>query len=334
MFKSIIENTKFLPIDVSISERIFCIIYDISVLLICPNCKRERCTYLPQGRYSQTCSAPSCSKSTLSAKSKRKNTMLRRYGALVSEKTRIKAKERSQQFQTKAKTTFAKKYGVNNTSQLDITKQAKKQTMLRNWYVQYPSQSSIIQQRKKDNCIEKFGVPNIHQKNNPQAFKNLQNYEWLYHQYIVLKKSTKIIAEELGLTEKSWSTVCRYLKSHGLESRRQGMFSYMAIQWLELVMKKQSVFIQHALNLGEFKIPSTNFSVDGYCKHNNTIFEFYGDLFHGNPKVFKSDKCCHPFNPTITAGELYCKTIERERQIKSMGYTVITMWESDWNKLI
>ncbi len=85
-------------------------------------------------------------------------------------------------------------------------------------------------------------------------------------------------------------------------------------------------------NGGEYKIPNTNFKADGYCKKTNTIFEFHGDFWHGNPNKYnpneinKVTKC--------TFGELYKKTLVKEKKIKKLGYNIVKMWESDWIKLI
>lgn len=32
-------------------------------------------------------------------------------------------------------------------------------------------------------------------------------------------------------------------------------------------------------------------------------------------------------------GYLYKKTLEREQKIKDLGYNLVVMWESDWNKI-
>lgn len=55
--------------------------------------------------------------------------------------------------------------------------------------------------------------------------------------------------------------------------------------------------------------------MDGYCQKTNTIYEFHGDMWHGNPRIFESDICCSPFSD-LTAGRLYQKTIERENLIR------------------
>lgn len=106
-------------------------------------------------------------------------------------------------------------------------------------------------------------------------------------------------------------------------------FSGKSIKWLASQPRKYS--IQHAENLGEYRIPGTKFKVDGYCKVTNTVFEFYGDVFHGNPKIFDPLERCHPFHKHLTAANLLQNTMDREQKLRSLGYNLITMWESDWD---
>ena len=109
-------------------------------------------------------------------------------------------------------------------------------------------------------------------------------------------------------------------------------YSKKSINWLEYVSKQKKIFIQHAQNIGEYKIPNTKFKVDGYCKENNTIYEFYGDYWHGNPEIFipcnfnkKNDK---------KFGKLYLDTLKREKIIIELGYNIITIWEYDWDEFL
>ena len=85
------------------------------------------------------------------------------------------------------------------------------------------------------------------------------------------------------------------------------------------------------MNECEFRIPTTRYLADGYCKETNTIYEFHGDYFHGNPKIYlekdKNDVC------NKTMGYLYKKTLEREQKIKELGFNLEVMWESNWNKI-
>jgi hypothetical protein len=82
---------------------------------------------------------------------------------------------------------------------------------------------------------------------------------------------------------------------------------------------------------GEFAIPTTNFKADGYCAKTNTIFEFHGDIWHGNPARFAPDFVTY-FHKT--AGELYAKTLAREETIRGLGYNLVVMWEKDWTQAV
>jgi hypothetical protein len=108
-------------------------------------------------------------------------------------------------------------------------------------------------------------------------------------------------------------------------------YSLGQIQWLNFIQLKDNISIQHAENIGEFKIPNTTFKADGYCKETNTIYEYYGDYWHGNPNVFLQTD----IHPVIkkTYGEIYKNTLNREQQIRNMGFNLIVIWENDWIKL-
>lgn len=108
-------------------------------------------------------------------------------------------------------------------------------------------------------------------------------------------------------------------------------YSKASIQWLTGVSNKLQINIQHAENGGEFIIPGTRYKVDGFCEATNTVYEFYGDMWHGNPAVYAADVFCSPFHKE-TAGELYTRTMEREIIIKSKGYNVVSIWEKDFNE--
>ena len=106
-------------------------------------------------------------------------------------------------------------------------------------------------------------------------------------------------------------------------------YSQKAISWLDKIAKNENIFIQHAENGGEYKIPSTNYRVDGYCKANNTIYEFYGDCWHGNLEIYNENEQCHPFTKE-SAGSLYIKTMNREQELINLDYNLITIWENKY----
>lgn len=68
--------------------------------------------------------------------------------------------------------------------------------------------------------------------------------------------------------------------------------------------------------------------VDGFDPKTNTVYEFYGDFWHGNPAIYSP----HDINPVrkLSFGQLYIDTIQREAALKAAGYKVVSIWENDW----
>lgn len=73
-----------------------------------------------------------------------------------------------------------------------------------------------------------------------------------------------------------------------------------------------------------------NFNVDGYDPQTNTIYEFLGDYWHGNPKIYKSDK--YNIDAHLSFGDLYIRTMKRFEKIKLCGFRIKYIWESDWKR--
>lgn len=76
-------------------------------------------------------------------------------------------------------------------------------------------------------------------------------------------------------------------------------------------------------------IPEKNYIVDGYDPDTNTVYEFHGDFWHGNPRVFDENEV----NPIvgIPFGELYTNTRLRINEFRQHGYNIVEMWEYDYS---
>jgi hypothetical protein len=72
------------------------------------------------------------------------------------------------------------------------------------------------------------------------------------------------------------------------------------------------------------------YKVDGYDDKTNTIYEFLGDYWHGNPNKFNG-KNIHP-KRKISYDKLREKTFKKLKKLKSLGYNVKYIWQDDWNK--
>lgn len=71
--------------------------------------------------------------------------------------------------------------------------------------------------------------------------------------------------------------------------------------------------------------------VDGFDPNTNTVYEFWGDYWHGNPEVYAPEE----INATnkIPFGTLYEETLKKKSAMQSSGYVVVDMWESEWKIL-
>jgi len=121
-----------------------------------------------------------------------------------------------------------------------------------------------------------------------------------------------------------------HLNGNGCQKCCSMGFSKIAIEWLDSIIKKENIFIQHALNIGEFTIDK--YKIDGYCKETNTCYEFNGSYYHGEPRLYDDNVVNNLVNKTMK--ELYDDTIKRENYIKSKNFNLVVMWELDWDKFV
>lgn len=84
------------------------------------------------------------------------------------------------------------------------------------------------------------------------------------------------------------------------------------------------------IQIREYKIPGTNYAVDGYDPKSKQVYEFLGDFWHGNLNKYDPEQL-HP-KRGITFEELFIQTTQRLQGIKDLGYQVMYIWESDWKR--
>lgn len=100
-----------------------------------------------------------------------------------------------------------------------------------------------------------------------------------------------------------------------------GPISKSSIKWLNVL----------DIKLREQKI--NGFKVDGFDPQTNTVYEFLGDYWHGNPKKFDLNNLNLRVKKTF--GELYEITKNRFQSLIDNSYIVKYVWEKDfrlWEK--
>jgi hypothetical protein len=58
------------------------------------------------------------------------------------------------------------------------------------------------------------------------------------------------------------------------------------------------------------------------------VIEYYGDIWHANPKLYELDEYIHLIRKT--ASEKWESDYQRNIKLKNLGYKVIIIWESEW----
>ncbi len=180
-------------------------------------------------------------------------------------------------------------------------------------------------------CPKCSGVGKLTTEEFIERSKKIHGDKYDYSQSIYINNSEKIkiICKKHGDFYQNPKN--HYATGQGCPKCCNNCYSKMQIIWLDFISKFHNIHIQHALNDGEFLIPNTNYKADGYCKENNTIYEFHGDFYHGNPKIYKQDKINTKKNCSFK--ELYEKTLIKENKIKELGYNLEIIWEKDWKKI-
>lgn len=103
-----------------------------------------------------------------------------------------------------------------------------------------------------------------------------------------------------------------------------GFVSRREVEWLD------HLNVPNTITTRQVSIPVIDgtISVDGFDPISNTVYEFWGDFWHGNPSVFDPD-ATNPVTKT-SYRELYEKTQIKRRRIVDSGYKLVEVWEHDW----
>jgi hypothetical protein len=93
-------------------------------------------------------------------------------------------------------------------------------------------------------------------------------------------------------------------------------------QWLKSINVPEKYW-QHTLHIN-----NKYYKLDAYNPLTNTVYEFYGDFWHGNPNIYKLNDINSKNKKTF--GELYKETLERRQILLDAGYNLIEIWETTY----
>jgi hypothetical protein len=235
------------------------------------------------------------------------------------------------------------KYNVKNPSQLEDVKIKKQKTCQENFGVRWPMQSEIVKAKSVETLISKYGYDNISKV--PEIIEKIKQthiarYGVLFMQTAEGKDLLKAICREKYGVDWYFSSddfkvklekrclelfgVTNPFYSHDVQSsiaKRNGRGkSQEETEWLDKIGVHPD-YRQHKIT----SISGKTYIVDGYDPSTNTVYEWNGSFWHGNPDYYDLNEN-HPIVKNLTYGEIYKKTIDRQQDILDSGFNLIVEW--------
>lgn len=289
---------------------------------LCPTCGKLK----PYFHRIQYCS-PKCAANNENTKNKRIKTVKKKYGVSHIMKLEInkelirksKTEEVKKRALIKSKRTMLKHYGVDNPSKSDIIKKKKIETCRKNNGVDYYSQTKKAKKSLSNRCLS-----NTEEFISKARKVHGNKYDYSKVKYKGSQTNVKIICPIHG---EFMQRPNNHLSGRGC-SYCNKKYSSIEKECLQTLEKAARIKLSITKNNLGIHIPETNYYVDGYNKRLKLIVEFNGDIWHGNPKLYKSTD----INPVTkcTYGSLLKATKRKERILKNKGYKVFSIWQNDW----
>lgn len=157
-------------------------------------------------------------------------------------------------------------------------------------------------------------------------------YDYSSAKYVRSNTKIKIGCKKHGMFEQ---TPNNHLAKHGCPKcstdLKKEKFSYSTEDFIKKANKIHTGFLDFlGLKDRNYYLPEWKSKpVDGFDAKTNTVYEFLGDYWHGNPSKYNPNDI-HPHRKT-TFKSLYKDTFELFDRIKEKGYRIKYIWESDWN---
>lgn len=285
-------------------------------------------------------------------KEKSKQTRLEKYGSYFSEKTTEKRKQ-----------TCLEKYGETTPLKSDKIKEKIKQTCLERYGTEYATQSNTVKEKTKHTNLERYGV--ICTLQSEQSIKKKTN-TWLNHYGVDHPRKSKEVKEKIKQTniklygveyasqnnkiiEKQKQTCLKRYGKIGYNNREKYKETCLERFGVDNPFKSKEIMkniigktsSKHEklwlkqLNINlvqkEFYCGNNTYFVDGFDPKTNTVYEFLGDFYHGNPKIFN----LKDINPRLNVmyEDLYKYTFKRFDNLKNTyDVNIIYIWDSDFMK--
>lgn len=153
-------------------------------------------------------------------------------------------------------------------------------------------------------------------------------YDYSETEYLRLEDDVKIICPDHG---PFYMKASNHLKGGDCIKCNNGRKSKKELEWLTS-LNIPTLKYQYYIKLpDDYEYHRKNFIIaDGYDPITNTIYEFDGDIWHGNPNIIDFQDGVNLIN-NKPYSDLHKETLERNKLYEYLGYNLVTVWEKDFD---
>jgi hypothetical protein len=238
---------------------------------------------------------------------KRAQTMMKKYGAGLSEKGKEAARQRASNLNTKGRETIRLKYGVDNPSQVPGVQLKKEQTLLQRYGVRHPSQiPSLLESKTQQRCerwIANFPSIEILEYIEPGPLNLLRPHSnrRVKFKCVTCDLEDTLASETLKYRQREFGTPC---------SKCCNLIPYRSKQEQEIAEFLQQHHVQLCINTRDVISP---LELDIYIADHKLAIEYCGLYWHSENNGKDRDYHVNKFN--------LCQ---------QQGIRLITIFEDEW----
>jgi len=207
---------------------------------------------------------------------------------------------------------FCREFGIKTNSCLEQANNLK----VRNLY--------------KNTCIKKYGTENVLSKNTKcykkrnRTVKRKYGVSNVFQCENIKNKSKKTLYEKYGVY--SPVNLPRYERNYGRRSKIHiKVEKYLEESNIDYKSEVKNKFTKYNDYLTRIYDPQ----VDILIESKKIVIEINGDVWHANPKIYKSSDIIKKWGGSKTAKEIWDFDKFRIKQIEKFGYRVIVLWQLD-----
>ena len=193
----------------------------------------------------------------------------------------------------------------------NIALQQKRSNIMKDWHKNNPEKSSEIGKKRRNHVKISGSEMRMRQQ------ESIDNDPVKYEKYCQKRKQIAIDFHNSMNDEEKEQHYRKVFKNRGKSKRSEEFFMFL----------KEN----HIIDEIELEKYINGYIVDGCIENKKLIIEYYGDMFHCNPRneKFKNpEKYCSWIGRTVR--EQWNRDRKRLAVLYRLGYRVLIIWESDW----